>query len=362
VRILAVNVGSSSVKVSVIDKHAVVSRVDRDSPNGQLDEDDVRRLLEGKEAVDAVAHRLVHGAALFSEPTLVDADVRRQLQSLVEFAPLHLPRSLAAIDLVNRIAPNLPSIACFDTAFHRHIPPSASTYAIPAEWRERWPIRRYGFHGLSHAWATARAAALVHRGVESLRIVSCHLGSGSSLAAVMGGVSIDTTMGFTPMEGLVMATRSGSIDPGLILWLETTNGITPAELAQKLEHESGLLGLAGSDDMKELLSRETQGDSKASLAVGVFLHRLQGQIAAMAAAMGGLDVLTFAGGIGEHAPSIRARAVSRLRFLGVALDEGVNAETTGDGEISHADSEVRTFVIMAQEDVQMALDVEAMGS
>jgi acetate kinase len=360
VRILAVNVGSSSVKLSVVDKNSVVFRAD--TPNSQLDEDDLQRALTSTGAVDAVAHRLVHGAAIFSEPTLIDANVREQLESLVAFAPLHLPRSLAAIDLVTRIAPDLPSIACFDTAFHRHIPPSASTYAIPAEWRERWPIRRYGFHGLSHAWATARAAALVHRGVESLRIVSCHLGAGSSLAAVMGGVSVDTTMGFTPMEGLVMATRSGSVDPGLLLWLETVNGIAPAELAQKLEYESGLLGLAGTGDMKELLERETRGDDQARLAVGVCLHRLQGQIAAMAAAMGGLDLLTFAGGIGERAPSIRARAVSRLRFLGVALDESANAETTSDAEISHADSTVRTFVITAQEDLQMALDVEAMLS
>lgn len=184
-------------------------------------------------------------------------------------------------------------MACFDTAFHATLPAAASTYALPAEWRRRWPLRRFGFHGLSHAWASRRAAELTGQPIESLRVVTCHLGASASLAAVRFGVSVDTTMGFTPLEGLVMATRAGSVDPGLVLWLEEHVGMPPAELASTLEHRSGLLGLAGNADMRAVLEAEGRGDEAASLAIGVYLHRLRAEIAAMTAAMGGLDTLVF---------------------------------------------------------------------
>src|SRR6202021_1249020 len=201
-------------------------------------------------------------------------------------------------------------IACFHPAFHATIPEAAATFALPAEWRQRWALRRYGFHGLSHGYVSRRAAELAGAGsAAGLRVVSCHLGGGASLAAVLGGRSVDTTMGFTPLDGLVMATRSGSVDPGLVLWLLEQTRLSQRELAAALEHESGILALAGSEDMREVLSRIGDGDKRARLALDVYVHRLRGAIAAMAAALGGIDVLAFTGGGGERAPQIRREAV-----------------------------------------------------
>src|SRR5579883_1617798 len=239
------------------------------------------------------------------------------------------------------------------------MPAAASTYALPLEWRRRWPLRRFGFHGLSHAYASRRAASLAGGGVEALRIVSCHLGAGASVTAVLHGRSVDTTMGFTPLEGLVMATRSGSVDPGLVLWLEEHVGTPPAELAATLEHRSGLLGLAGTADMREVLSRSRAGDPAAELALEVYVHRLRSGIASMAAAMDGLDLLVFTGGVGEHAPEVRARAADGLSFLGVALDQSRNAATSRDGEITAAGARVRTLVVEAREDLEIARQVRA---
>ena len=215
---------------------------------------------------------------------------------------------------MNAVLPDVPAVACFDTAFHAGMPAAATTYAIPPEWRKRWALRKYGFHGLSHAYASRRAAEIVGRPVEELRIVTCHLGAGASLAAIRGGRSVDTTMGFTPLDGLVMATRSGSIDPGLVLWLVEHVRMPPAELAATLEHRSGLLGLAGTADMRAILAAEAAGDETATLALGVYLHRLRASIAAMVAALGGLDVLVFTGGVGENAPAIRERVAARPRL------------------------------------------------
>ena len=217
---------------------------------------------------------------------------------------------------------DVPAVACFDTAFHATLPEAAHTYAIPLEWRTRWDVRRYGFHGLSHSYASRRAAELVDRPVRDLRTVVCHLGAGASLCAVAGGTSVDTTMGFTPLEGLVMATRSGSVDPGLVLWLQENAGLREHEIAETLEHRSGLLALGGSDDMRVLLARADGGDDRAALAVDVYVHRLVAGVAAMAASLGGLDVLAFTGGVGENAPAVRARAADRLGFLGVEVGPG----------------------------------------
>jgi acetate kinase len=230
---------------------------------------------------------------------------------------------------------------------------------LPAEWRKRWALRRFGFHGLSHAYASRRAAELSERPVDGLRVVTCHLGAGASLAAVQGGRSVDTTMGFTPLEGLVMATRSGSVDAGLVLWLEEHMGMPPSELAATLEHRSGLLGLTGSADMKAILESEAAGDADAALGVAVYLHRVRAGIAAMAAAMGGLDGLVFTGGVGERSSSIRARAVAGLEFLGVRLDDAANGAPALDAEIGASDAAVRSFVIEAREDLQIVHDVRA---
>ncbi|HZQ80920.1 MAG TPA: acetate/propionate family kinase [Gaiellaceae bacterium] len=321
-RILVVNAGSSSLKLSVLDGDELVWS------GSELDE---------LEAIDAVGHRIVHGGTEFVEPVVIDDSVVRRIEALTDLAPLHQPKSLRALELVSAKLPGVPAVACFDTAFHAEMPAAASTYALPREWRKRWPLRRFGFHGLSHAYASRRAAELVGVPVEELRIVTCHLGAGASLAAVRGGRSVDTTMGFTPLDGLVMATRSGSLDPGLILWLEEHMGMPPSELASTLEHRSGLVGLAGSDDMKAVLEAEAAGDEDAELAIAVYLHRLRGEIARMAAAMGGVDVLVFTGGVGENAPSIRERAREGLDFLG----------------------DVRVLVVEAREDLEIARGVRS---
>ena len=357
-RLLVVNAGSSSLKLSVLDGETLCLGETLPVTGAQLDEDAVRKVIERGGAIDAVGHRVVHGGSEFVEPVEIDERVLRRLHALADLAPLHQPKSLRALELVSGILPGLPAVACFDTAFHARIPAAAATYALPAEWRTRWELRRFGFHGLSHAYASRRAGELSGRTVEELRIVTCHLGAGASLAAVQHGTSVDTTMGFTPLEGLVMATRSGSVDPGLVLWLEEHVGMPPSELAATLEHRSGLLGLSGTADMEEVLAAEQQGAADAGLAVAVYLHRLRAGIAAMAAAMDGLDLLVFTGGVGEHSAAIRARAAAGLSFLGVALDRAANDVAAPDAEIGQTAAAVRTFLVEAREDLEIAREVE----
>jgi transketolase N-terminal domain/subunit len=240
-----------------------------------------------------------------------------------------------------------------DPGFIDH-PAPAATYAVPQQWQQRYNIRRYGFHGLSHAYCSQRAAQLLDQPVQHLRIVTCHLGAGASLAAVVSGHSVDTTMGFTPLEGLVMATRSGTVDPGLVLWLEEHEHLSPREVATALEHRSGLTALAGTGDMRMVQTRADSGDSAAALALDVYLHRLVTGIGAMTAAAGGVDVLVFTGGVGEHSPAVRARAVQRLAHLGAGIDTRLNDTTYRDGDITAAGATVRTVVVTAREDLQMA--------
>jgi acetate kinase len=359
-RILVVNAGSSSLKLRVLDEaDAIVASADLPAPRGEADAAALSGSIGDLGDIDAVGHRVVHGGTLFSTPVVVTPEVVARLETLTDLAPLHQPKSLAALAAISTALPDVPAVACFDTAFHAAIPDAASTYALPSEWRRRWALRRYGFHGLSHAYASARAAELVGRALEELRIVTCHLGAGASLAAVHGGRSVDTTMGFTPLEGLVMATRSGSVDPGLVLWLEGHVGTPPEELAATLEHRSGLLGLAGTADMREILRREAAGDPEASLAIAVYLHRLRGEIARMTAAMGGLDVLVFTGGVGENSPAIRARAAAGLGFLGVAVDDRRNEQGGGDRSIEADGASVRTLVVAAREDLWIAHEVRS---
>jgi acetate kinase len=354
VRILVVNAGSSSLKLRVLDAgDAVVASADL--PGGA----DVTAAVTSFGDVDAVGHRIVHGGTLFAAPAVVDGPVRQRLESLTDLAPLHQPASLAALDAVSAVLPGVPAVACFDTAFHASIPAAAATYALPAEWRTRWALRRYGFHGLSHAYVSRRVIALLGDPPRS-RVVSCHLGAGASLCAVLNGRSVDTTMGFTPLEGLVMATRSGSLDPGLVLWLESHAGMPAAELGATLEHRSGLLGLAGSSDMRVVLAAAASGDERAMLARDVYLHRLRGLIGSMAAALGGLDGLVFTGGVGENSAEIRERAAEGLGFLGVAVDTGLNdGDGDRDREIGAAGAGVRSFVIAAREDIEIAHQVRS---
>src|SRR4051812_14539160 len=287
---------------------------------------------------DAVAHRIVHGGERFRDAIRIDAEVEAALRDLTELAPLHQPKSLAALDAVSAALPDRPAVACFDTAFHATLPPAAATYALPRAWRERWGLRRFGFHGLSHAW--------IARTVTAPRVVSCHLGAGASLCAIRDGRSVDTTMGFTPLEGLVMATRSGSVDPGLVLWLQQHEGLDADTVAEALEHESGLKGLAGTADLREVLARD---DADARLALETYVHRLVASVAAMTAALGGLDALVFTGGVGEHAPVIRQRAADGLAFLGVAIDAAKNGDAQPDVEIGARDAAVAVHVVAARE-------------
>jgi acetate kinase len=359
VRVLVVNAGSSSLKLSVLDDDTSVADVNVPAPGGRIDEAPLHEVIDGHGPFDAVGHRVVHGGNAFVDPVRVDDDVVRRLDALTDLAPLHQPKSLRSLAVVSRLLPDVPAVACFDTAFHARMPPAASTYALPAEWRARWPLRRFGFHGLSHAYASRRAATLMGRDVADLRIVTCHLGAGASLAAVVGGTSVDTTMGFTPLEGLVMATRSGSVDPGLVLWLEEHVGMPPSELATTLEHRSGLLGLTGSDDMKAILDAEAAGVDEAALAVAVYVHRLCGAIAGMASAARGVDVLVFTGGVGERAAPIRERAVDGVAFLGASIDVATNDDAVPDVDVSADNASVRTWVVAAREDLEIAREVRS---
>lgn len=364
-RVLVVNAGSATLKLRVVDGgDAVVGRADLPAV-GRATPDDIAAALAALAPFDATGHRVVHGGERFRAPVVVDAGVRRHLEELTALAPLHQPKSLAGLDAVLAAAPGVPAVACFDTAFHATLPPEAAAYAVPAEWRERLGLRRYGFHGLSHAYVARRAAEMATAaGASPGRIVTCHLGAGASLAAVRDGRSVDTTMGFTPLEGLTMATRSGSVDPGAVLWLITERGFAPRAVADALEHRSGLVGLAGTADMAEVVARADDGDTVAGLALAVYLHRLRAGIAAMAASLGGLDVLAFTGGVGENAPSVRAGAAEALPFLGVALDhaanEAVDVEATPEVDITAPGARARVVVVHTREDIEIARAVRSL--
>jgi len=356
--VLVVNAGSSSLKLSLLgpadEVRAATEVAHWDTASLPPD---LTNFLNGLSRVDAVGHRIVHGGPALHAPALIDAQVRRAIEDATDLAPLHQPRALAGVDAVAQLLPGVPAVACFDTAFHATMPAAAATYALPAAWRERCGLRRYGFHGLSHAYATRRAAQLLGAAPGELRLVTCHLGAGASLAAVDRGRSVDTTMGFTPLEGLVMATRAGNTDPGLLLWLLRDGGLTVADLADGLEKGSGLAGLAGTDDMREVIQRAAAADPDAVLALDVYLHRLRQLIAGMAAALDGLDALVFTGGVGERAPTVRSRAAPAC--LGAALDEPANQAATADAVISAEGARVATVVVTAREDAEIARQVRA---
>jgi acetate kinase len=355
-RILVVNVGSTGLKLRVIgEDDRLEGSADLSGPSAL-----VREALDNALAelgpVDAVGHRIVHGGPDFTSPVRLNDQVTRQLRGLTDLAPLHQPPALDAVDAVTSALPDVPAVACFDTAFHATLPPEAFTYAIPEAWRALG-VRRYGFHGLSHAWASRRAVELGALPASEARVVTCHLGGGASLAAVAGGRSVDTTMGFTPLEGLVMATRAGSVDPGVLLWLQQRQHLSSDDLADALEHHSGLVGLCATDDMREVDARAAAGDPDAVLGLAVYIHRLRGGVAAMTASLGGLDGLVFTGGVGEGSASVRRSTCAGLGFLGVALDEEANGARSGDREISSSGSAVGVFVVDAREDLEIAAGV-----
>jgi acetate kinase len=332
--LLIVNAGSSSLKLRVLaDDDQVLDERSISDWDGSAEP------LMSLQA-DAVVHRVVHGGS-YGGAVVVDDEVEAAIEELVPLAPLHQPRSLGLIRESRRSG--RPVVACFDTSYHQTIPMAAATYALPQEWRERFGLRKYGFHGLSHEY--------VAQTVKARRIVSCHLGAGASLCAIADGVSVDTTMGFTPVDGLVMATRSGSVDPGLLMWLQTTGGLTADEISDALEHRSGLLGLTDkTGDLQEILAALDSETNR--LAFDVYLHRLVGDIARMAASLGGIDALVFTGGAGEHSAPLRAAACRRLAWLGVVLDPEGNESNAY--VVTASGSAVTAYVVPAREDLTMA--------
>ncbi len=329
--VLVVNAGSTSLKLHlVLDEETSV-------PVDSFGDVDPRE-------IEAVAHRVVHGGADFSEPALVDAAVERELAALTELAPLHNAPALAALRDARRALPSVLHVAVFDTAFHATLLEKASTYALPHRFRNEWGICRYGFHGLSVQWAAER--------VRVPRLVVCHLGGGCSVTAVRDGRSVDTSMGYTPLEGVPMATRSGSVDPGALLHLLRTRRLTLEELDRSLEHESGLLGLSGSSgDVDELERRE---DAAARLALAVYCYRIAGAVAAMTVALGGLEALVFTAGVGEHSARVREEVCVQLGFLGLDLDADANRRAQPDAEIAAPGSAVRVVVLRAREELVAA--------
>ena len=362
-RVLVINSGSATVKLDLLDSDDRVVWRRKGPAATELSDERLATMLREAPEADAVGHRVVHGGEEFTGPTLVDSGVLDRLDAYSVFAPLHQPPTLRLLRLAMDTWPGLPHVACFDTSFHHTLPPAAATYPVAAEWRERYPIRRYGFHGLSHAWSTRRVSELI--GATPRRLVVCHLGAGASLSAVADGRCVDTTMGFTPLEGLVMATRSGTVDPGLVLWLIQHAGLTPEQVAHGLTHQSGLTGLAGQSDMRTVLNLADAGDEAAQFALDVYHHRLRAGIASMAAALGGLDTLVFTGGVGEHARQVRARAAEELAFLGVRISDTANhaahePDAAPDMELTGDGASVRTFRIEAREDLEIARDTRAL--
>ncbi|MFG1705881.1 acetate/propionate family kinase [Nonomuraea sp. M3C6] len=355
--ILTVNAGSSSLRLDLVEGGSVLdsARAERAVDPGSAGEE-LSAFLGGHFGRDirAVAHRLVHGGDLVRVPAVADDETVAALRGVISLAPLHLPPSLALLDAAREQLPAVPHVLCPDTAFHAGLPEEAAVYALPRDWRERYGLRRYGFHGLSYAWAVDRVAELLGRPVTELDLVLAHLGGGCSVCAVAGGRSLDTSMGFTPLDGLPMSRRSGSVDPGMLVWLLSEGRLSLDELGDGLERRSGLLGLSGgrSGDTRELVAAERDGDAAAALALGVFCHRVSREIAAAATSLGRVDALVFTGEIGWDQPEVRAAVCRRLGLLGV--EPPAHGNRHDDGPVSAYDAAVPVMVVQVREELQLA--------
>jgi len=318
------------------------------------------KAISGPSAIDVVGHRVVHGGPHHFAPAMVTAEVKSEIEKVSAFAPLHNRAELKGMEIVAKVLGSVPQVAVFDTGFHHQIPPAAATYPGPYEWFEQG-IRRYGFHGINHQYCAGRAAQMLGRNLNSLRLVTCHLGNGCSLAAIRQGRSVDTTMGFTPLEGLMMGTRSGSVDPGILTYLMRQKHLSGETLDDVLNKQSGLLGISGiSGDMRQVLAATRNGDepskARAKLAFDMYIHRLRSGIGAMIAVLGGIDALVFSAGVGENSEEVRAAACENLGFAGVNLDSAKNGQSrlNDDGDVSAAGATARVLVIHAQEDWMIA--------
>ncbi|NUP09458.1 MAG: acetate/propionate family kinase [Polyangiaceae bacterium] len=389
-RVLLLNAGSSSLKCTLMesvgasvvarataDWAGAATRYERVGPGSARRSEEVllrghgdavRHMLddlggavslrpEGSDALAAVGHRIVHGGA-FHSSVRITSSVRETIASLAALAPLHNPPGLETLAAAESALGEVPHVAVFDTAFHATLPPSAYTYPLPIAWSEGWGIRRYGFHGLSHSYCARRAAEMLGRDVGELRTIICHLGHGCSATAVLGGASVDTTMGFTPLDGLMMGTRSGAVDPGILMHVQQHHALTAQEVDAALNHRSGLLGVSGlSADMREVLAARDDGDARAKLAVEVYSHRVRQAIGALAVTLGGVDALVFTAGVGEHAAVVRSEVCRGLECLGIVVDDGANHTCRPDADISRRGAAVRTLVIATREDIAMLEDV-----
>jgi acetate kinase len=327
-----------------LEKHAdAVARILDDLQNG------ASAALQSPEDLRAVGHRVVHGGERYTSAVLITPEVKQTIDELTELAPLHNPASLEGINAVEQVLPKVPQVAAFDTAFHATLSKAARTYPLPQKWTREWGIRRYGFHGLSHSYCSAEATKRIGR--RDLKLVIAHLGNGASVSAVRDGLCVDTSMGFTPLEGLMMATRSGTVDPGILIYLLRHKGLNVEELDSALNHESGLLGVSGiSSDLRQLLSKLPHNPD-ARLAVDIYVHRIVQTIGAMTATLGGIDALVFTAGVGEHSAKIRERVCEKLKYLGLDLDRAANENCRPDADIATPASAARILVIATREDL-----------
>ncbi len=384
-RVLLFNAGSSSLKCSLVESEGMVlgrtssewsgktTRYERSTSGGQRITEEmpwrgygeaVRHTLRdlalstaGARPIAAVGHRIVHGGE-FSASVRIDPHVRERIAALADLAPLHNPPALEALAAAETALPDVPHVAVFDTAFHSTLPLEARVYAIPMHWTSVWGIRRYGFHGLSHAYCARRAATMLGRPAEGLRLVICHLGHGCSAAAVLRGHCVDTTMGFTPLDGLMMATRCGSLDPGVVLDVQLRHGLSAKEVEALLHQESGLLGVSGvSADMREVLAAAASGNERARLALQLYARRVRQAIGALAVTLGGIDALVFTAGVGENCVEMRALCCRGLECLGIEIDASANAACRPDMDIARDGAVARVLVIAAREDLTMLEEV-----
>jgi len=361
--ILVFNAGSSTLKFGVFDEQTLECRA-----SGAVEEMPTDRVFEhllqnhslsSLKEITAVGHRVVHGGDRFRTPTLISRDVVTQIERLSPLCPLHNPPALRMLESARRALPGIAQVAVFDTAFFATLPAHRTIYPLPYEWNAEWGIRRFGFHGISHAYCAERAAEMLGRSPSSFGVIVCHLGSGCSAAAVQNGKPVATTMGFTPLEGLMMATRSGSIDPGIIFYLMREKGLTVDELEDALHHRSGLLGVSGvSGDVREVVKAAKDNDTRSQLALALYADSVRSAIGALAVHMDRLDAIVFTAGVGENSARIREDIGGGLRSLGVVLDPDKNASAQPDADIAAPNSSARLLVIHTREEEMIARAVQ----
>ena len=392
-KVLAINAGSSSLKFQLIEMpeeteiaKGLVERIGLDQAVFKLEYGDnedkltteipnhskaVEILLERLQAsgviksldeIDGIGHRVVHGGERFSDSVVVNDDVIAEIEKVSELAPLHNPANLTGIRAFKELLPNVPAVAVFDTAFHQSMPPESYLYSLPYEYYEQFGIRKYGFHGTSHKYVSERAADLLDEPLDKLRLITCHIGNGASVAAIQNGQSIDTTMGFTPLEGVTMGTRSGSLDPALIPYIMDKTGKDVNEVLHVLNKESGMLALSGfSSDLRDIKGRADEGDERAELALKIFAGRIHQYIGSYASKMHGVDAIIFTAGIGENSKAVRERVLEGLEFMGVYWDPARNDVSGKETFVNYPHSPVKVIVIPTNEEVMIARDVQRLA-